>query len=461
MPETVTLADAFAALQQLNKHVTRCAHQPPDWVPKFPSELSRLVKSWGDIPPFKGLLVPADEVILQKWQRCRESDETPELSSHETSRLCQHPTSATDPAFYHYLAERRYSPPTYALLGLVYSYHARWCSLATGTRHSIEDALESFLRTYRGFSKALRTWQECLDHIIGPEAPVRLGKKLADERSDIQPFAAAYALHANTEFWTEALAQAAEHIVHSIELAPVSQLEYLTRTLFANSELAKSRMEKLLGKTILSRRCDIDEAARVPIINFALGSMEFGDPRVYSARWVGLGDKAIDCFISWLSREDIKLFFDLVIDRASDSQGRKRFWLRWTPQLKRSWVLLSGQDQEQVRVKLQHRQDKIPSYGFLDSPGASAFLLDFGTVVVVEFSQSGHASYLYPRAVAEDLFQDFYRRDRRWSIDELKRRNLVRQNAARRLEHRHYRHKQWQDEMTDLLIRQYRLRLPG
>lgn len=459
MSETVNLADAFAALQQLEKHVKRSAHQPPDWVPRFPPKLSRLVQSWGNIPPFKGLLAPADEVILQKWQRCRESNDTPELSSHEISRLCQHPTSATDPVFYRYLARRHYSPPTYALLGLVYTYHARWCSLASGNRRSLEEALEAFLRTYRGFSKALRRWQECLDHIIGSEAPLRLGRNLADERSTPEPFAAAYALHTNTEFWAEALAQAAEHIVHRIERVPISQLEYLTQTLFGDSGMPKSRVKELLAKAILSGRCDADEAARSQIISFALGSTEFGDPRVHQAGWVGV-EAARERFISWLSREDIKLFFDLVIDRSSDRQGRKPYWLTWLPQLKRTRVLLSRYDQDRVRLWLRSRNEQIPSYGLLDAPDTSAFLLDFGSVVIVEFSKSPNASYLYPRAIANDLFRDFYQQNHRWTVQELKRRDLVEQEAARRLVHRRYHHNQWQDEMTGLLTRHYRLLRP-
>lgn len=459
MSETVTLADAFAALQQLAKHIKRSANQRPDWVPRFPSELSRLVKSWGDIPPFKGLLAPADEVIIQKWQRCKEGDETSELSSYEISRLCQHPTSATNPDFYHYLARRQYSPPTYALLGLVYTYHARWCSLTLGNPRSIEDALESFLRAYRGFSKALRVWQGCLDHIIGAKAPVRLGKKLADERSATQSFAAAYALQTNTEFWTEVLVQAAEHIVRKIEQVPIFQLEYLTQTLFGDSGIPKSRVKELLAEAILSRRCDADEGARSPIVNFVLGSPDFGDPRVHQAGWVGL-EAARERFISWLSREDIKLFFDLVIDRSSDRQGRKPYWLKWLPQLKRTRVLLSRNDQDRVRFRLRSRKEQIPSYGLLDAPDTSAFLLDFGSVVIVEFSKSQNASYLYPRAIAKDLFRDFYQQNRQWTVQELKRRDLVEQQVARRLEHRRYGPRQWQDEMTSLLTRHYRLPRP-
>ncbi|MCP9449604.1 MAG: EH signature domain-containing protein [Nitrospira sp.] len=459
MSETINLVDAFAALQQLDKQVKRSAHQPLNWGPSFPSKLSRLVKSWGKIPPFKGPIAPVDEVILQKWQRYRESNDTPELSSHEIGRLCQHPASATDPLFYRYLVSKHYSPPPYALLGLVYTYHARWCSLTAGNRRFIEEALEAFLRTYRGFFKALRRWQECLDYIIGSEAPVRLGRKLAEERSTPDLFAADYALHTNTEFWAEVLAQAAEYIVHRIERVPISQLEYLTRTLFDDSRIPKSRVKELLAKAILSGRCDADETARSLIISFALGSREFGDPRVHQAGWVGL-EAARERFISWLSREDIKLFFDLVIDRSSDRQGRKTYWLTWLPQLKRTRVLLSRYDQARVRSRLRSRNEQIPSYGLIESPDTSAFLLDFGSVVIVEFSKSSNASYLYPRAIANDLFRDFYQQNRRWTVQELKRRDLVEQQAARRLEHRRYRHNQWQDEMTSLLSRHYRLSRP-
>lgn len=459
MPATIDLNDAFSALQQLNRHLKRSAAQPPDSAPSFPSRLNQLVKSWGKIPPFTGRLAPADDLMLKKWENVKNSSDALELSSYEVCRLCQHPTSAADPIFYRYLARKQYSPSTKALLGLISSYHARWRSLTIGNRRSIEDALEGFLRTYRGPSKVLLMWQERLDQIIGPEAPVRLGKILADERADPHPFAIASALHTNTEFWFETLSQAAEHIVHRIERVPISQLEYLTRALFGDSGMPNSRVKELLAKAILSGRCDADETARSLIISFALGSTEFGDPRVHQAGWVGI-EAARERFISWLSREDIKLFFDLVIDRSSDRQGRKPYWLTWLPQLKRTRVLLSRDDQDRVRLRLRKQNEQIPSYGLLDAPDTSAFLLDFGSVVIVEFSKSANASYLYPRAIANDLFRDFYQQNRRWTVQELKRRDLVEQEAARRLEHRRYRHNQWQDEMTDLLTRHYSLRRP-
>lgn len=459
MPPTIDLNDAFFALQQLNKHLKRCAAHPPDGAASFPTQLDHLVNSWGEIPPFTGRLAPADDVMLQKWESGKNALDALELSSYEVCRLCQHPESAADPIFYRYLARKRYSPSTKALLGLVSSYHARWRSRTSGNRRSIEDALEGFLRTYRGPSKVLLMWQERLDQIIGPEAPVRLGKTLADERSAPHLFATACALHTNTEFWTETLAQAAEHVVLRIERAPISQLEYLTGTLFGDSGIPKSVMKELLAKAILSQRCDKDESARTPIITFALGSTDFGDPRVNQAGWVGL-EAARECFISWLSREDIRLFFDLVIDRSSDRQGRKPYWLTWLPHLKRTRVLLSRYDQDRVRLRLRSRNEQIPSYGLLEAPDTSAFLLDFGSVVIVEFSKSPNASYLYPRAIANDLFRDFYQQSRRWTVQELKRRDLVEQEAARRLVHQRYRHNQWQDEMTDLLTHHYRLRRP-
>jgi hypothetical protein len=459
MSPTIPLDDAFSTLQQLNNHIKRYAPFPSDGRTSFPTQLDRLVKSWGEIPLFTGRLAPADELMLQKWENGKNYLEALELSSYEVCRLCQHPACAGDPIFYRYLVGISYAPSTKALLGLVSSYHARWSSLASGNRRFIEDYLEGFLRTYRGPSKALRGWRERIDHIIGPEAPFCLGKALAYERSTPQSFAAAHTIHTNTEFWYETLALAAEYVVNTIDRAPISQIEYLVKTLFDGSGIPKSRIKDLLAKAILGSRCDTDEAARNSIIGFALGSDEFGDPRVHQAGWIGI-DAARERFVSWLSREDIKLFFDLVIDRSSDRQGRKSYWLKWLPQLKRTRVLLSRYDEDRILVRLRNRNFPIPSYGLLDAPDTSGFLLDFGSVVVVEFSKSMNATYFYPRTIANDLFRDFYQQNRRWSVQGLKRRDLVAQEAARRLEHRRYRHNEWQEEMTNLLTRHYRLRRP-
>ncbi|MGD0076232.1 MAG: EH signature domain-containing protein, partial [Candidatus Binataceae bacterium] len=91
-------------------------------------------------------------------------------------------------------------------------------------------------------------------------------------------------------------------------------------------------------------------------------------------------------------------------------------------------------------------KEKVGNFGRMVSVYAgatgqdtSAFLLDFGTVVAIEFSKVGNACYLYEKQAAEKVIPDFWS-SKPFSASELKKRPI----AALRVPHdsqgkwRHY-----------------------
>src|SRR2546427_11867710 len=91
---------------------------------------------------------------------------------------------------------------------------------------------------------------------------------------------------------------------------------------------------------------------------------------------------------------------------------------------------------------------RVGNFGrIIGMPDTSAFVLDFGRVVVVEFSRVGNACYVYEKSAATDLIPDFWTAE---PFDVSGRKGLKqRSQAAARVRHA----VGWRDELAMLLAR--------
>jgi hypothetical protein len=167
------------------------------------------------------------------------------------------------------------------------------------------------------------------------------------------------------------------------------------------------------------------------------------DPRLpaNSPNWVGIGDSARDLVIQWLSAEDIQLFFDHVLPSRSDPHGRKPFWMKYKGKVKRSRPLLSYLDESRWQSNTVTRAKH--NYGRMEyGSDTSAFMLDFGPVMIVEFSKSGNAAYVYGHRDIPGLSDGFWS-TARFSVRVLKQPG----NCIDRISHI----TQWESKMRRLL----------
>lgn len=146
---------------------------------------------------------------------------------------------------------------------------------------------------------------------------------------------------------------------------------------------------RMIGNLILNPDVNIyAESLRVKI----LSSPMLGDPRLpkNNNKWLSVEPEAKRRFISWLSREDIKFFFDNVLE-GHDPHGRRDFWLKYVERIVASRPLLS----EATAYSFQNIRNI--NFGRLSGgQNKAAFILDFGEIIAVEFSEVGMI-YLYKR----------------------------------------------------------------
>ncbi len=158
------------------------------------------------------------------------------------------------------------------------------------------------------------------------------------------------------------------------------------------------------ARTILARLIEIlgieaSEHLRQPVQTFALQSWQ--DPRITGAaiRWRGISDNAVTIFKHWITKDDLRFFFDLVAKACDDDkfQHRKDFWMTYLshivfcrPVLRSDVERILGKDPE----ALQYTQTRRPAKLKGGTQDQHAFIIQMQEHTFVEFSTAG-ACYVY------------------------------------------------------------------
>jgi hypothetical protein len=132
-----------------------------------------------------------------------------------------------------------------------------------------------------------------------------------------------------------------------------------------------------------------------------------------------------------LCEQDLEVFFK----HAMHEPDRHEFWLRYLPELERTGCVLDTALRKRLDAKLLQRPELHGAieraYPFRRTSDAQAFFLVFRQIVVVEFSHSGNAAYVYKREWFEKRLEQRIRKGLVEDSDALK----VMNNAAHRILH--------------------------
>lgn len=379
---------------------------------------------------------PRQELYLRQWQEYN-SGQREGLDSSAIRYLCWEPSVASDVKFISYLEQVKGRLNSRAIQGLVRSYHCRWDTSVANSW--LAERLKGILHNFKGSQRVLAKWRESLSTILGSEAPRCFAKEilLADFRP-IKENIEEWALDGQSAFIHEAVKLATVDCREMIRRNPEGQ-DYFLKELLGWGGWELSAFKKEIENTILHKNSSI---LSEKIQSFILGHANLGDPRLpRNNNWLGISDEAKKVFISWLSRRDIIFFFEHVLPKGSDPHGRKDFWLRYVNNLRQSRPLLSEDD----RLRLSTRTKDV-NYGRISGQN-SAFILDFGTIVCVEFSVVG-ACYIYPKNDFDKMVPELFA-SRWFSEKELK----VKGKAIGRVIHRVTVNTDWRYDVESFLAK--------
>ena len=158
----------------------------------------------------------------------------------------------------------------------------------------------------------------------------------------------------------------------------------------------------IVSRTIERLGIDAFDDFRQPVQSYVLGKWK--DPRITGnvANWRGVSDEARRIFTGWITKEDLRFFFDVVAKACNDRKFayRKAFWLAYLERISFCRPVLRGNVQNLIRNNpqaLKYYEERRPAKLTGGNPDQHAFIIQMGDHTFVEFSTAG-ACYVYDNA---------------------------------------------------------------
>lgn len=167
--------------------------------------------------------------------------------------------------------------------------------------------------------------------------------------------------------------------------------------------VAKHNSDKT-SRTVLSKLIegfgyDVSEHLRQPVQSYVL--REWGDPRIAGGdvRWRNVADEVKQIFTRWITKEDLRFFFDVVAKACDDRKFayRKAFWLAYLEHISFCLPVLHRNAEYLVRndpQALQYYKERRTATLIGSRSNKHAFIIQMGNFTFVEFSTVG-ACYIY------------------------------------------------------------------
>jgi len=169
--------------------------------------------------------------------------------------------------------------------------------------------------------------------------------------------------------------------------------------------LLPGALHHAVSSLILSRAAEKSESFQQTLRNYVRHHARLGDPRLRQCmpNWRDMEAEAQQRFLSWLAKESIIFFFDTILPRNDENRRRADFWLRYHSRMSDFQVAISEHDY--WKLTANKSSSPLPLHSRVSQSSTSAFLMKFkghgGDYVVVEFSETGNAAYIYDRALFE------------------------------------------------------------
>ena len=172
----------------------------------------------------------------------------------------------------------------------------------------------------------------------------------------------------------------------------------------------------VLSKLIEHLGIEASEVLRQPVQSYAL--QKWQDPRIAGGdiHWRDISDEARQIFTRWITKEDLRFFFDVVAKACNDPKFayRKAFWLAYLehisfcrPVLRKDAEYLFTNDQQ----ALQYYQDRQPATLTGGNRDQHAFIIQIGNYTFIEFSTAGACHVYHNRDLPFELGNSEYRMD--------------------------------------------------
>ncbi len=326
------------------------------------------------------------------------------LDALQLRALCSAEETALRPEFVVALAEHPEKlKRSRCLYGMVNSYFAEWRAMEDP--RAVENLLVSVFTNYGANNPVVRKWLAS-NALFSEKAAVFLSDEICSGQRAVDEVLHEHYVGPLTKLGMSVRASAARSACDRLRRMESRQnnewslryLQWMTENVLSDLTLPDAFSEAV-GSLILSDSAKRSEGFQRALRSYVQNHKRLGDPRVReSARnWRSIAPEAAQRYLSWLARDSIVFFFNTILPRNSQNQRRKDFWLRYHDRIRDFQVAVSEADVWKVKSS-QHGADLL-CYSLVDHPTTSAFLMKFegygGHFPIIEFSEKGHAAYIY------------------------------------------------------------------
>ena len=346
---------------------------------------------------------------LREWEAYT-AGLTEQLSPRAIRNLSWYPEIAVDTRFWNVVnASDRIKNSAKSIQGLVYSYHSRW-AYAKQLPQCFE--LRKAVNTYRGPNGVLRKWQENLPLLLFTDSVKRLAEEFLKKKMPLEHSITEFRLFGETQFIREVVSECAQSCTSRLD--DPATLDYFVYQILGWDKHEIGTFKEHVNAAVMSKAFDESDDVKTRLVDYVVNDVNrLGDPRLRPASWIGMEDSKKK-ILQQLTREDIVFFFKKVM--TNDRHKRADFWLRYvhsnTPV---SRPLLTDTDRYRLQSELR---DGSKHFGKKDG-SQSAFILDFGEALVVEFNEVGKV-YIFNSSEKRRFLRDIFR-NKRFTDGELKR----------------------------------------
>jgi hypothetical protein len=405
-------------------------------------KLRKTIALLDDVQALGGPLGVSDDLI-EKWTVLLAERNTSALSWKEIRNLCWEPKIATQPEFLDLIEVNQKALSSSAIQGLIFSYHSEYTGTSSNSR--LEEFLRLLIEERGQYVPSLAVWRTQIDALVGGAASENMSERITRPGVSFTQSFETFRIYPNTSFASHAANRSIYRYVNLFSSMNVDSIEHFYKEIITAPIIGRDTFKAVISRLILNPIHEQNEDLRTRLLAYIITNSGLRDPRIQIEGWIGIDEQARQRVIQWLSSQDIDFFFGLLIGRE-DPHRRRSFWMGYVSKVYRSRALLCTRDRDTYQRQLRELETRGTSYGNLKSAPSSAFILDFGKLVVVEFSTVGRV-YLYTPSVFNRIMPNFWSRE--CTSTALKNPEL----AIESITHHRHNPELWQDKVRNIMSR--------
>ena len=356
------------------------------------------------------------------------------------------------------LIENRFSIS--ALIGVFDALLQAW---DTQNAWMLRKFLKKHLIGYKGRRKFVQKLKTNMVYYCAENSATQLAMELLRESKKLSAVWASLELPEHTYGYQYFGVVAEEYVsrTHHLDQEDVADIVE-----FVKKHKDDKTVRAVLSKIIEKLGFDASQDLRQPVQSYAL--QNWGDPRIAGGQigWHDISNEAKQIFTRWITKEDLRFFFDVVAQACNDQKFayRKAFWLAYLEHISFCRPVLR-QNAEYLFRSDAYYQEQKQNIALLNGGGSDqhAFIIQVGDYTFVEFSTKA-ACYVYDNSrLPFRLNNSEYTMDT-WAKNTLRDQSL----AEDRVIHHYSENYSWQEKLASWIkrelgiepLRSYRLENP-